>query len=112
MHFIHRPVACLGRYNLLLEAILECLKEQGLQNHEDIETIPRVKKLIDGLAKATQKGVAASEGKVQLWRLQHTLDGSQVSPPALWLSQHRRSAPLIPSGRGSRSAQPHAEAHS
>lgn len=69
------------RYNLLLQDILKSLKESGVaDNHPDIENIPQVMEIIDLLAKATQKGVAVNEAKVQLWQYQHSLDGGRFGP--------------------------------
>lgn len=68
------------RYNLLLGDILKSLKETGPEDHPDIETIPQVIELIGDLGKATQKGVAVNEAKVELWSMQHTLDGGKFGP--------------------------------
>jgi len=79
-HFINRPIPRLLRYNLLLADILKSLKESGPPNHPDIETIPQVMELIGDLGKATQKGVAVNEAKVELWGFQHTLDAAKFGP--------------------------------
>jgi hypothetical protein len=79
-HFINRPIPRLLRYNLLLADILKSLKEVGPENHPDIETIPQVMELIGDLGKATQKGVAVNEAKVELWTFQHSLDGTKFGP--------------------------------
>ncbi|WVQ82680.1 hypothetical protein IAT38_004812 [Cryptococcus sp. DSM 104549] len=79
-HFINRPIPRLLRYNLLLSDILRCLKETGPPDHEDIEQLPQVMEIITELGKATQKGVAVNESKVELWGFQHTLDGSRFGP--------------------------------
>jgi hypothetical protein len=79
-HFINRPIPRLLRYNLLLADILKSLKETGQEHHPDIETIPQVIELISDLGKATQKGVAVNESKVELWTYQHSLDGSRYGP--------------------------------
>ncbi|ORX37372.1 Dbl homology domain-containing protein [Kockovaella imperatae] len=77
-HFINRPIPRLLRYNLLLADILKSLRESGLpEDHPDIETIPQVIDLIKDLGRATQKGVAVNESKVELWTYQHSLDGSR-----------------------------------
>jgi hypothetical protein len=75
-HFIYRPVPRLLRYNLLLENILEAQKAQDLA-HPDVETIPQVMELIADLGRATQKGVAVNNAKVELWTFQHSLDGGK-----------------------------------
>jgi hypothetical protein len=74
------------RYNLLLADILKSLKEVGPENHPDIETIPQVMEVIGDLAKATQKGVAVNESKVELWTFQHSLDGTKFGPRVVSLS--------------------------
>ncbi|WWD17661.1 hypothetical protein CI109_102102 [Kwoniella shandongensis] len=79
-HFINRPIPRLLRYNLLLADILKSLKEVGPPDHPDIEQIPQVMEVITDLGKATQKGVAVNESKVELWGFQHTLDGSRFGP--------------------------------
>ncbi|KAK6905920.1 hypothetical protein I203_106755 [Kwoniella mangroviensis CBS 8507] len=79
-HFINRPIPRLLRYNLLLADILKSLKEVGPPDHPDIEQIPQVMEVITDLGKATQKGVAVNESKVELWGFQHTLDGSRFWP--------------------------------
>nr|XP_019015157.1 uncharacterized protein I206_01245 [Kwoniella pini CBS 10737]OCF53938.1 hypothetical protein I206_01245 [Kwoniella pini CBS 10737] len=79
-HFINRPIPRLLRYNLLLADILKSLKEVGPPDHPDIEQIPGVMEVITDLGKATQKGVAVNESKVELWGFQHTLDGSRFWP--------------------------------
>ncbi|WWC58812.1 uncharacterized protein I303_101356 [Kwoniella dejecticola CBS 10117] len=79
-HFINRPIPRLLRYNLLLADILKSLKEVGPADHPDIEQIPGVMEVITDLGKATQKGVAVNESKVELWGFQHTLDGSRFWP--------------------------------
>ena len=77
-HFINRPIPRLLRYNLLLADILKSLKESGgPDDHPDIETIPQVIDLVKDLGRATQKGVAVNESKVELWTYQHSLDGSR-----------------------------------
>lgn len=75
-HFINRPIPRLLRYNLLLADILKSLQEVA-DIHPDIETIPQVMELIGDLGKATQKGVAVNESKVELWTFQHSLDGGK-----------------------------------
>ncbi|WVR06073.1 hypothetical protein IAU60_003101 [Kwoniella sp. DSM 27419] len=79
-HFINRPIPRLLRYNLLLADILKSLKEVGPPDHPDIDQIPGVMEVITDLGKATQKGVAVNESKVELWGFQHTLDGSRFGP--------------------------------
>lgn len=49
-------------------------------NHPDIETIPQVMEIIGDLGKATQKGVAVNEAKVELWQYHHSLDGGRYGP--------------------------------
>ena len=39
--------------------------------------------IIGDLGKATQKGVAVNESKVELWTFQHSLDGSKYGPRAV-----------------------------
>lgn len=39
--------------------------------------------IIDDLAKATQKGVAVNESKVELWTFQYSLDGSKFGPRSI-----------------------------
>lgn len=82
-HFTYRPVPRLLRYRLLLPPILETLKATGPPDHDDIETIPQVMELIDQLAKATQKGVAVNEAKVELWQFEHSLDGGKFGSRAV-----------------------------
>lgn len=80
-HFINRPIPRLLRYNLLLADILKSLKESGVaDNHPDIENIPQVMEIIADLGKATQKGVAVNESKVELWQFQRSLDGGRFGP--------------------------------
>lgn len=79
-HFINRPIPRLLRYNLLLADILKSLQEVGPENHPDIETIPQVMELVGDLGRATQKGVAVNESKVELWQFQHSLDGGRFGP--------------------------------
>ncbi|WVN89138.1 uncharacterized protein L203_104354 [Cryptococcus depauperatus CBS 7841] len=79
-HFINRPIPRLLRYQLLLSDILSCLKHTGPPDHPDIDQIPQVIEVISDLAKATQKGVALNEAKVELWGMQKTLDGSRFGP--------------------------------
>ncbi|KAL7421168.1 Rho guanine nucleotide exchange factor [Cryptotrichosporon argae] len=72
-HFIHRPVARLLRYPLILKDILESLQATGPDDHPDLEAIPQVLELIADLGRATQKGVAVNEAKVDLWKYQDSL---------------------------------------
>lgn len=65
------------RYNLLLADILKSTKEAEYPNQSDIDTIPQAMEIIGDLGKATQKGVAVNESKVELWTFQHSLDGSK-----------------------------------
>ncbi|ODO05898.1 hypothetical protein I350_04959 [Cryptococcus amylolentus CBS 6273] len=76
-HFINRPIPRLLRYNLLLADILKCLKETKPADDSDIDQIPQVMEVIADLGKATQKGVAVNEAKVELWGFQKTLDGGR-----------------------------------
>ncbi|WVQ77044.1 hypothetical protein IAR50_006723 [Cryptococcus sp. DSM 104548] len=76
-HFINRPIPRLLRYNLLLADILKCLKELKPTEDSDIDQIPQVMEVIADLGKATQKGVAVNEAKVELWGFQKTLDGGR-----------------------------------
>lgn len=39
--------------------------------------------IIGDLGKATQKGVAVNESKVELWTFQHSLDGSKFGPRSI-----------------------------
>lgn len=79
-HYIYRPIPRLLRYNLLLADILKSTTAVGPPNHPDIDTIPQAMEIIGDLGKATQKGVAVNESKVELWTFQHTLDGSKFGP--------------------------------
>lgn len=81
-HFINRPIPRLLRYNLLLADILKSLQEVS-DVHPDIETIPQVMELIGLLGKATQKGVAVNESKVELWTFHHSLDGGKFGTRAV-----------------------------
>jgi hypothetical protein len=74
---VNRPVPRLLRYPLLLDGILSSLKETHPPDDPDIETIPQILDLISQLGKATQKGVAVNESKVELWQFQHSLDGGK-----------------------------------
>jgi hypothetical protein len=71
------------RYNLLLADILKSTKEAAHPNQSDIDTIPQAMEIIGDLGKATQKGVAVNESKVELWTFQHSLDGSKYGPRAV-----------------------------
>ncbi len=51
--------------------------------------------LIGDLGKATQKGVAVNEAKVELWGLEHTLDGSKFGPWAVSLARGWSASMLI-----------------
>lgn len=82
-HFINRPIPRLLRYNLLLADILKSTSEAGHINHPDIDTIPQAMEIIGDLGKATQKGVAVNESKVELWTFQHSLDGSKFGPRSI-----------------------------
>jgi hypothetical protein len=81
-HFINRPIPRLLRYNLLLADILKSLQDVD-GAHPDVETIPQVMELIGMLGKATQKGVAVNESKVELWTFQHSLDGGKFGSRAV-----------------------------
>ncbi|KAK4686044.1 RHO1 GDP-GTP exchange protein 1/2, partial [Tremellales sp. Uapishka_1] len=77
IHFAYRPVPRLLRYPLLLEGILETLKATGPEDHPDIDMIPQILELIADLGKATQKGVAVTESKLELTGFQQSLDGGR-----------------------------------
>jgi hypothetical protein len=64
----------------LLADILKSTKEAEHPNQSDIDTIPQAMEIIGDLGKATQKGVAVNESKVELWTFQHSLDGTKFGP--------------------------------
>lgn len=63
-NFVHRPVARLARYDLLLSSILK----ETPSNHEDKEAIPQVQEVLKVLLKETETGVQSSKERVEIWQ--------------------------------------------
>lgn len=82
-HYTYRPIARLLRYPLLLREILASQIAVGPADHPDCEAIPQIIDLIDGVAKAGQKGVAVNTAKVELWHMKTTLHGGKFGPRAV-----------------------------
>ena len=62
--FIHRPIARLLRYDLLLSSILN----ETPPKHEDRDSIPQVLEVLRALGKETDSATEASKEKVDIWR--------------------------------------------
>ncbi|KAL5513096.1 TUS1 [Sanghuangporus vaninii] len=67
--FVHRPVARLARYELLLTSILK----ETPPNHEDRETIPQTMEVLRSLLKETNTGVKSANERVEIWRYNQNL---------------------------------------
>ncbi|KAH8116354.1 Dbl domain-containing protein [Phellopilus nigrolimitatus] len=67
--FVHRPVARLARYELLLQTILK----ETPSNHEDRETIPQTQEVLKALLKETNTGVKSANERVEIWRYNQNL---------------------------------------
>ncbi|EJD07469.1 Dbl domain-containing protein [Fomitiporia mediterranea MF3/22] len=68
-NFVHRPVARLARYELLLGTILK----ETPPNHEDRETIPQTLEVLKSLLKETNTGVKSANERVEIWRYNQNL---------------------------------------
>jgi len=68
-NFVHRPVARLARYELLLSAILK----DSPHSHEDKETIPQVQEVLKVLLKETETGVTTAKDRVEIWQYNENL---------------------------------------
>lgn len=68
-NFIHRPVARLARYELLLHTILK----ETPAGHEDRETIPQCQEVLKSLLKETETGVDSAKERVEIWRYNQNL---------------------------------------
>ena len=67
--FVHRPVARLARYELLLSAILK----ETPPSHEDRDTIPQTLEVLRSLLKETDAGVKSANERVEIWRYNQNL---------------------------------------
>lgn len=67
--FVHRPVARLARYELLLSSILK----ETPPNYEDRDTIPQALEVLRSLLKETNTGVKAANERVEIWRYNQNL---------------------------------------
>jgi hypothetical protein len=61
--FIHRPVARLPRYELLLRDIMAA----SPMDHEDRESIPQIIEIISELNRSTNAAIGTSKQKVEIW---------------------------------------------
>ena len=61
--FVHRPVARLPRYSLLLTSILH----ETPPEHEDQEAIPQADEVLRALARETDTAVASAKERVEIW---------------------------------------------
>jgi len=68
-NFIIRPIPRLLRYELLLKNILE----ETPPGHDDLDTIPAVLDVIEGLGGETKLGVVSARQKIELWRYRANL---------------------------------------
>ena len=68
-NFVHRPVARLARYELLLTSILK----ETPPGHEDRETIPQTLDVLRTLLKETNTGVKSANERVEIWRYNQNL---------------------------------------
>lgn len=68
-NFVHRPVARLARYELLLTQIMK----ETSPNHEDRETIPQTLEVLRSLLKETNTGVKSANERVEIWRYNQNL---------------------------------------
>lgn len=73
--------------------------------------VDQIIELVGDLGKATQKGVAVNESKVELWGLQSTLDGGKAGSRAVSALGFLEAFWLTSSGQGSRDAQSDAGAY-
>ena len=67
--FVHRPVARLARYELLLSSIMK----ETPSNHEDKDAIPQVLEVLKVLLKETETGVQSSKERVEIWQYNQNL---------------------------------------
>ena len=68
-NFIHRPVARLARYELLLSTVLK----ETPSGYEDRETIPQCQEVLKALLKETETGVQSAKERVEIWRYNQNL---------------------------------------
>lgn len=68
-NFVHRPVARLARYELLLTQVMK----ETSSNHEDRETIPQTLEVLRSLLKETNTGVKSANERVEIWRYNQNL---------------------------------------
>lgn len=68
-NFVHRPVARLARYELLLSTVLK----ETPANHEDRETIPQALEVLRALLKETNTGVKSANERVEIWHYNQNL---------------------------------------
>ena len=68
-NFVHRPVARLARYDLLLSGILK----ETPTNHEDRDSIPQVQEVLKALLKETETGVTTAKQRVEIWQYNENL---------------------------------------
>ena len=68
-NFVHRPVARLTRYELLLSSILK----ETPSGHEDKEEIPQVLEVLKQLLKETETGVQSAKERVEIWQYNQNL---------------------------------------
>ncbi|KAG8687195.1 hypothetical protein FRC09_013647, partial [Ceratobasidium sp. 395] len=61
--FIHRPVARLPRYELLLRDIMAA----SPMDHEDRESIPQIIEIISELVRSTNAAIGTAKQKVEIW---------------------------------------------
>lgn len=61
--FVHRPVARLPRYSLLLNSILG----ETPPEHEDQDAIPQTDEVLKTLTKETDTSVASAKERVEIW---------------------------------------------
>ncbi|KAG9075486.1 hypothetical protein FS749_012835, partial [Ceratobasidium sp. UAMH 11750] len=61
--FIHRPVARLPRYELLLRDIMGA----SPMDHEDRESIPQIIEIISELVRSTNAAIGTAKQKVEIW---------------------------------------------
>lgn len=68
-NFVHRPVARLARYDLLMHSILK----HTPPSHEDRENIPQLQEVLKALLKETNTGVKSADERVEIWRYNQNL---------------------------------------